>query len=192
MSGRVVLETRRLILREMTMEDHAPLLAVLSDPLAMKYYPRPFDGPMVEQWIRWGLSGYKERGFGLWAMVHREEDRVIGDCGLTIQLVDGIEEIEIGYHLLRSHWGRGYATEAASACRDWVFDVLDRDRVISWMGPENAPSRRVAERVGMKLEKQTKNRYGKDAVVYSVERGEWGDRGGSGGSSRTGPEAQSR
>lgn len=167
--GRFILETERLKLRELTRDDLEDLHAVLSDPIAMKYYPRPFTVDMTRDWIDWSLRNYAEHGFGLWAMILKEEDRLVGDCGLTIQLVDGVDEIEIGYHLLRACWGRGLATEAAIGCRDYVFDVLGRNRVISWMGPENVPSRRVAERVGMKLEKQTRNRFGKEAVVYAIE-----------------------
>ena len=164
------IETRRLILRELSLDDLEPLHAVLSDPVAMQHYPKPFDREMTRKWIEWNLDNYAKHGFGLWAVVHREEERLIGDCGLTIQQVDGVGELEIGYHILRSHWGKGYATEGAAACRDYVFKNLKKDRVISWMTPENLASRRVAEKVGMGLEKESRNRIGTISVVYSMTR----------------------
>lgn len=166
----MILETERLELRELTEDDLDALQRVLGDAVAMVHYPRAFTLEMTADWIRWSRDNYARHGFGLWAMVEKASGQLIGDCGLTIQLVDGVDEIEIGYHLRRDRWGLGLATEAAKGCRDYVFDVLGRDRVISWMGPANLPSRRVAERVGMKLEKQTRNRFGKDAVVYAMGR----------------------
>lgn len=176
MKPTVKILTPRLELREMTFDDLDVLHEVLSDPIAMKHYPSPFDRDMTRGWIEWSLRNYAEHGFGLWAMVHREDDRVIGDCGLTIQNVNGVGELEIGYHLLRSYWKQGLATEAAIACRDHAFDELGRTRVISWMGPENVASRRVAERVGMHLEGEARNRYGDIQVVYSMTPEDRGDR----------------
>jgi RimJ/RimL family protein N-acetyltransferase len=164
----MILETERLQLREMTFDDLDDLYAILSDPIAMQHYPKPYDRKGVEDWIERNLQRYAEEGFGLWAVVHKEDARFIGDCGLTIQQVDGIGELEIGYHILRAYWGQGLATEAARACRDYAFDVLGRDRVISWMHPENVASRRVAEKNGMRLKKETHDRHGRPAVVYSM------------------------
>ena len=163
-----ILETERLQLREMTLNDFDDLYAILSDPVAMQHYPTPYDHQGVKGWIEKMLKSYAENGFGLWAVIHKKEARFIGDCGLTNQQVDGIGELEIGYHIARAYWGQGFATEAARACRDYVFDVMKRDRVISWMNPENLASRRVAEKNGMHLEKESIDRYGRPAVVYSM------------------------
>jgi len=172
-----VLATGRFRLRELTPRDLPALHRVLSDPVAMAHYPRPFDRDMTKGWIEWNLRNYARHGFGLWAMVLVGDGTLVGDCGLTIQRVDGVDELEIGYHVLRSHWNRGLATEGAIACRDHAFDTLKRERVISWMGPENLASRRVAEKVGMRLEKETINRIGKRAVVYAMTRAERDARG---------------
>jgi len=163
-----ILETPRLYLRQMTPEDHAALHALFSDPVAMAHYPQPFTPEMTSGWIEWNTRNYRELGFGLWALVHKARREVIGDCGLTMQRIDGIAELEIGYHLLPAYWKQGFATEAALACRDYAFDTLGRDRVVSWMKPGNVASRRVAERVGMHLEKEAQDRYGKTQVVYSM------------------------
>ena len=164
----IVLKTGLLELREMTLDDLADLHAVFSDPIAMRYYPQPFTRKMTTSWIEWNLRNYKQYGFGLWAVIHIEDKRLIGDCGLTIQRVDGIDELEIGYHILRSYWGQGLATRGAMACRDYAFDKLKSERVISWMNPANTASRRVAEKAGMHLEKETFDSRGKPAVVYAM------------------------
>jgi RimJ/RimL family protein N-acetyltransferase len=173
-----VLETPRLLLRELTPGDVDALLAVLSDPIAMPFYPEPFDRERTVQRIEWNLRNYAEHGFGLWAMIHKQDGRLIGDCGLTIQRVDGIDELEIGYHVLRSYWTCGLATEAAAACRDRAFDDLERQRVISWMHPDNRGSRRVAEKIGMRLEKETLDGQGRPAVVYAMPADDRRDRDG--------------
>jgi RimJ/RimL family protein N-acetyltransferase len=165
-----ILETGRLRLREMTLGDFDALHALFSDPVAMQHYPKPFDPGMTKGWIGWSLRNYERYGFGLWAVILKEEERVIGDCGLTVQQVDGVGELEIGYHILRPLWGRGYATEGAIACRDYAFGELGKERIISWMSPENIASRRVAEKTGMRLEKKTINSDGRPTVVYSMRR----------------------
>lgn len=164
----LILQTRRLLLREMTPDDVQALHAVLSDPIAMQHYPTPLDQTRTASWIDWNLQNYAQHGFGLWAVVDKMQQRLVGDCGLTIQWVDGVGELEVGYHILRSHWGQGLATEAATACRDYAFDRLGQGRLIAWMHPSNIASRRVAEKLGMTLEKQTQDRHHRPAVVYSM------------------------
>jgi RimJ/RimL family protein N-acetyltransferase len=145
------LETPRLILRKMRPDDVAPLEAVLSDALAMRFYPAPFDRAKVESWVANSIARDEERGFALWTSVLRETGEVIGDCGFMLQDIDGEKELEIGYHTRRDHWGRGLATEAARACRDHGFTRLCRERIISLIRPENTPSQRVALKNGMRI-----------------------------------------
>ena len=164
-----IIETERLCLRELCLNDLEALHAVLSDPVAMQHYPKPYDREMTKGWIEWNLRNYAQYAFGLWAVVQKKDGLFLGDCGLTIQQVDDKPELEIGYHILRSNWGRGFATESAVACRDYAFDQLGKNRVISWMTPDNLASRRVAEKVGMRLEKETQNRIGTISVVYSMK-----------------------
>lgn len=164
----IIIETGILQLREMTDDDFEPLHAIFSDPITMRYYPESFTPEMTRGWIESNIERYRKDGFGLWAVVDSNNNRVIGDCGLTYQNVDGIDELEIGYHIHRAEWGKGYATKCAIACRDYVFDTLKKERVISWMNPENLASRRVAEKVGMTLEKETTSSKGVLAVVYSM------------------------
>ena len=150
----LILETPRLILREFVPEDADALARVLTDADTMRYYPTLFDRAGVEEWIARNRRRYQANGHGLWAMVLKTTEELIGDCGVTVQPVDGIDELEIGYHLRKDQWGRGYATEAAQACRDWAFANRNIDYVTSLIRPENAPSRHVAERNGMTLWKE--------------------------------------
>jgi len=144
-----ILETPRLILREFR-PDHAEALALtISDAETMLYYRAPLDRSGVEAWISRNLHRYREHGHGLWAMIPKSSGELAGDCGLTVQDVDGQREIEIGYHVRRNLWGQGIATEAARACRDYGFEYLHVERLISLIRPENLPSRRVAEENGM-------------------------------------------
>ena len=164
-----VLETERLILRRMELSDVDNLLGIFSDRVAMRYYPGTKDHQETIGWIEWTLESYERHGIGLWVAVFKETGEFAGQCGLIVQEVDGRREVEIGYLFLRRFWGRGLATEAARACRDYGFDRLGYDRLISLIGPDNLPSRRVAGRVGLTLEREIE-KWGKRVCVYAIER----------------------
>ena len=164
-----ILETSRLILREFSEEDVDALALVLSDPETMRFYPAPFDRAGVEDWIARNRRRYTEHGHGLWAMILKSSGELVGDCGLTVQSVDGRDEVEIGYHVRRDLWGQGLATEAACACREFGFDRLKVDRLISLIRPENLPSRRVAEKNGMSVWKEILWRD-LTHLVYAIRR----------------------
>jgi [ribosomal protein S5]-alanine N-acetyltransferase len=164
-----ILDTPRLILREFVPDDVDALARVVSDPETMSFYPVSFDRPAVKDWIARNRTRYAKDGHGLWAMTVRSTGELIGDCGLTVQDVDGANEIEIGYHVRRDHWGQGFATEAARACRDFGFARLPVDRLVSIIRPENLPSRRVAEKIGMTVWKEV-TRANLPHLVYSLAR----------------------
>jgi [ribosomal protein S5]-alanine N-acetyltransferase len=172
MSNRImhVIETDRLLLREFVPGDVDALAAVISDPETMRFYPEPRDRAGVESWIERNRRRYGDDSHGLWAMVLKSSGEVIGDCGLARQTVDGVDEIEIGYHVRRDLWGQGLAPEAARACRDYGFEQLRAERLISLIRPENWPSRRVAEKVGLSWWKEVMWR---DLLhcVYVIRRG---------------------
>ena len=151
-----VLETKRLTLREMNLDDVDALVEVFSNSEVMRFYPKPFDRHTTKEWIERNMQRYAEQGFGLWMLILKENGKAIGDCGLVLQEVDGIEEIELGYHVHRDLWGQGLATEAALACRDYGFKQLSCDKLISLIHPSNIASRRVAENTGMGLIKEIK------------------------------------
>ena len=165
-----ILETERIYLREFVPEDVDSLAEVISDAETMRYYPAPYDRAGVQDWIDRNRRRYRVDGHGLWAMILKFSGKLIGDCGLTRQEVDGVSETEIGYHLRRDFWGQGLAIEAARTCRDYGFEHLPVERLISLIRPENLPSRRVAERNGMKVIKQVTWRE-LPHLVYAIERG---------------------
>ena len=164
-----ILETTRLTLREFVAEDADALARILSDPETMRYYPAPYDRAGVEQWIARNRERYQTDGVGLWAMLLKSTGELIGDCGIARQEVEGEYFYEIGYHLRRDYWRQGLATESAIACRDWGFQHLAAQRLISLIRPENGASRRVAERNGMTVWKEIEWR-GLRHMVYSIHR----------------------
>jgi RimJ/RimL family protein N-acetyltransferase len=166
---KTILETPRLMLREFVPGDVDALAAVIGDPETMKHYPAPFDRAAVVDWIERNRRRYEADGFGLWAMVLKGSGELVGDCGLIRQDLNGTSEIEIGYHVRRDLWGRGLATEAARACRDYGFANLPVDRLISLIRPENLPSRRVAEKNGMRITEEISWR-GLLHYVYAIKR----------------------
>jgi RimJ/RimL family protein N-acetyltransferase len=135
----------------------------------MRFYPAPFDRNGVEGWIARNQKRYAEEGHGLWAMVLKTDSQLVGDCGLTLQDVDGARELEIGYHVRRDFWRQGLATEAARACRDYGFARLPAERLISLIRLENLASRHVAEKNGMTVWKEVV-RAGIPHLVYCIRR----------------------
>ena len=172
----MILETERLILRQMTQEDYPALCRMLQDPLCMYAYEHAFSDEEAQAWLDRQLTRYREDGFGLWAMVRKDTGEMIGQCGLTWQDAGGEQVLEVGYLLQRAHWHQGYATEAAVACRDYAFNVLHAPEVYSIIRDTNAPSVRVALRNGMQPRGSFVKHYrGIDMphIVYSIRRDEW-------------------
>lgn len=169
-----VMETPRLLLRELTDADHEALYEMYLDPRMNRFLGGP-PPPREQYWrqVRETWPAYYARhGFGLWATVRREDGRLLGRCGLLAQEIDGERQVEVAYALAPEFQGRGYATEAARACRDHAFRTLDVPHVISLILPDNAASIRVAERNGMTIWKMANfKRY--HLRVYRVTRREW-------------------
>jgi RimJ/RimL family protein N-acetyltransferase len=160
--------TARLAFRQMTTGDLDDMAALLGDPRVMRYYPRPKTRAEALAWIEWNQRLYRDEGFGLWLLTLRATGEFIGDCGLTPQEVDGTVDIEVGYRVRADRQGQGYATEAAAACRDHARDVLGVKRLIAIVHPDNTPSQRVAEKIGLSREKDTTARAGGPIRVYAA------------------------
>jgi RimJ/RimL family protein N-acetyltransferase len=158
--------TARLTFREMTVDDLDVMAELLGDAVVMTYYAHPKDRAEALAWIERNLRLYRERGFGLWILEERESGQFVGDCGLTPQAVDGIEEIEVGYHVAAAIQRQGYATEAAAAARAYARDVLGLDRFIALIHPDNLPSQRVAEKIGLVFERDLIEPSGRPLRVY--------------------------
>lgn len=166
---KTVIETERLMLREMSLDDYDALYKVLADSDIMKHYPYTFDKKRVRGWIEKNISRYKEYGFGLWAMCLKETGEVIGDCGLTLQSINGEIKPEIGYHVRADKQRRGYAKESAIAVRDWAFENTEYDTVYSYMNAENLPSIKTAMSYGAKKISEYTDESGVLTAVYEVK-----------------------
>lgn len=168
-----MIETERLLLREYTMDDFEALYEILSDSDTMQHYPAPFDENRTKKWITWNLDNYEKHGFGLWAVVLKETGEFIGDCGITIQNIDGEMLPEIGYHIHKKHWRRGFAKEAARSVRDWVFQNTRYDTVYSYMKYTNVGSFSTAIAIGMKKVKEYSDPKNVISYAYVITRSEW-------------------
>ncbi len=166
----VILETERLYLRHFTLDDVEHLLPIFSDPEVMRFYPATKDRTATEGWIRWSLDSYQQHGIGLWAVILKQGQVFLGDCGLTIQAIEGRAEVEIGYHIRRDRWSQGFATEAARACRDYAFKAVDVPRVVSLVRPDNVASRRVAAKIHSHLREVFWEKVGFAVCMYWTER----------------------
>ena len=166
-------ETKRLLLREYTPEDFAAIYAILSDPETMQHYPAPFDAERVRGWIAWNQENYRRCGFGLWAVILKETGSLIGDCGITMQQIDGETLPEIGYHIGKQYWRQGFAKEAASAVRDWFFRHTMHNAAYACMKYTNTASFRTALAVGMRKVKEFPDPDNTVSVLCAVSRTEW-------------------
>lgn len=167
------IETKRLLLREMTPTDYDALYAVLADSDIMQHYPYTFDRARVENWIMNNMERYRVFGFGLWAVVLKETGEMIGDCGLSMQLIHGAIKPEIGYHIHRQHQNQGYAKEAAAACRDWAFMHTPFQCLFSYMKEANAASSVTAASIGMKKVDAYTDDEREITAVYAITREAW-------------------
>lgn len=144
------LETQRLLLREMNQGDYLDLCKILQDKEVMYAYEGPFSDEEVQQWLDKQKENYQCNGFGLLAMVLKDTNVMIGQCGLTLQKYKTEQVLEIGYLLKKDFWGNGYATEAAKACKEYAFQTLNANEVFSIIRDTNIASQQVAIRNGMK------------------------------------------
>ena len=167
------IETERLYLREMTAADYEALYAVLADSDIMQHYPYTFDEARVRGWIDRNIERYSVFGFGLWALCLRENSEMIGDCGLTMQLINGKIKPEIGCHIRRDMQRRGYAKESASAVRDWAFRNTPFNAVYSYMKAANLPLCRTAESWGCTQVDEYADAENELTKVYAITRNEW-------------------
>lgn len=169
------LYTERLRLRRFTLDDVENMLRMVGDPEVMRHYPAVLDRNGARQWLERVVASYEKHGYSFFAVERRDDGAFVGQAGLlSWDDVDGRPDVEVAYMLSREHWGRGYAAEAARACRDWAFGHLGVDRVVSFIAVDNAASIAVAERNGMtRLKRLDENRFKKPIFVYGIKKPQW-------------------
>ena len=171
----MIIETERLFLREMDENDFDALYEVLADADIMQHYPYTFDENRVRNWIQRNIERYRIFGFGLWAVCLKETGEMIGDCGLTMQLINGKIKPEIGYHIRANKQRNGYAKEAAIAVRDWTFNNTPFQIVYSYMKYTNEPSVKTAISYGCKQVDEYQDDENKITKVFAISRDQWAD-----------------
>lgn len=169
----IILETDRLILREMTQSDFEPLCKILQDKEVMYAYEHAFSDDEAQEWLDRQIQRYRNYGFGLWAVVLKASGEMIGQCGLSMQDFAGNQVLEVGYLFQKAFWHQGYAAESAIACKQYAFERLHVDEVFSIIRENNLASQAVAERNGMTVcGSFTKHYHGIDMphLVYRAQQ----------------------
>ena len=151
----IVLETRRLVLSELTMGDLDFVASMVADPHVMRYYPRTYNRAETAEAIRVQMGRYVRDGIGAWLARDKSSGRPIGRIGLMRRPVNGVIETEIAWMVHRPYQRCGYAAEGAAACREFALTRLGLTRVIALVRPENLPSRGVAQKIGMTMVDRT-------------------------------------
>lgn len=167
------IETERLFLREMNENDFGALYRVMGDKSIMQHYPYEFDEERVRGWITRNMERYRIFGFGLWAVCLKDSGEMIGDCGMTMQVIGGVIKPEIGYHIRADKQRMGYAREAASAVRDWAFENTPFREIYSYMKYTNEPSARSAMSWGCKFVEEFEDAVNERTKVFRITREEW-------------------
>ena len=160
--SQIILETRRLILRRQVIEDLDTLWELYCDPEITKHIPdAPKTFEEARQELEWHMNGHpRNPELGLWATIHKETGRFIGRCGLLPWTVDGQEEVEVAYTIVRDFWGQGLGTEAGQAIVLYAFEKLKLSRLVCMIEPENQASVKVARNIGMTFEKAMEDDLG--------------------------------
>ena len=172
----MVIETERLLLREMTEDDFHALYQVLADSDSMRYYPYTFDENRVRNWIERNIERYRVFGFGLWAVCLKKTGEMIGDCGLTMRFINGEIKPEIGYHIRADKQRNGFAKEAAIAVRDWTFHNTPFRVIYSYMKHTNEPSAKTSIYYGCKQVGEYQDDVNEITKVFAITREERANR----------------
>lgn len=162
-------ETKRLLLRPLSLNDAKDWEKWILDPIATKYFPKEFVGKPehASEWIQRIIDRYQTGRFGFHAIIEKKSNKFIGMCGLLLQEIDGKEELEVGYSFIRKFWGKGYATESAQNFLKLGFEEYKVDSIISIISPDNEASIKVALRNEMTFDKRS-TFHGIEVDIYRV------------------------
>ena len=166
---KTILETPRLLLREITPHDLGFVETMLADEETMRFYPQRYTRADAEAWVKRQVDRYGREGHGLWLVVGKETKQPVGQVGLVNMLVEGEWMAETGYLVHRPYWRRGYASEAALAVRDHAFTVLNKPFVVAQIREINVPSQGVARKLGMRRVKLNLH-AGLEHTLWRVDR----------------------
>lgn len=155
----MIYETERLYTREMDRSDLPALKKILQDETVMLAYEHAFSDEEALEWLNRQIDQYQKFGYGLWAVVLKNTDEMIGQCGLSMQDVGNLQVLEIGYHLQKEHWHKGYAAEAATGCKKYAFETLKVKEVFSIIRDTNIASMNVTIRNGMVICRRLMKHY---------------------------------
>ena len=161
-----MLETQRLVIENMTVDDFESLKNILTDPVTMQFWPTPFSNEQVMNWINKNLANYIEYGFGRWLVKLKNSNVIIGDCGFFVSEINDRIENDLGYIIYSKYWGKGYGLEAARACLEYGFNRLNMKRIVANMPYDHYASIKVAEKLGMTKEKEFLNKRNKDILTF--------------------------
>lgn len=149
----IVGETPRVRLRRLRPSDIDAVAAMVADPEQMRFYPRPKSRDEVREWLAWNRALYEEHGFGTWYLESVPDNEFAGYCGIRPLILGGQAETELAWHVRKTHWNQGVATEAARASMQLGFDQFGLSRLVAIIHPDNLASRRVAQKLGMAEER---------------------------------------
>ncbi len=173
MAGEPILTTGRTMLRRFVIDDLDSLWELYCDAHVTKYIPdAPKSRAEAQEELEWFMNGHPKRPeLGLWATMLQENGAFIGRCGLLPWTIEGREDVEVAYTIARPYWGRGLATEAAEAIKVYALQKLGLTRLICLIEPENIASQKVAQKIGMRLEKKLDgiNGDGIPTWIYALE-----------------------
>ena len=167
----IITETPRLQLLAFTQENALFGFELWTDPQVMRYMGGPRDPERLQKFMEELLLDPTPQQFGFWTVVNRIINAPVGECGLIKKEVDGVDEIELVYLVAEKYWNKGYATEAAGALRDHGFNVMGLKRIVSLIDPENIASEKVAQKLGMRMERETIRPNGRTMLLYACSAG---------------------
>ncbi len=168
----MIIQTKRLVIRDYIQDDLESLYAILSDPETMSFWPRPYTRSETRDWIMKNTDLYEEAGFGRRAVILASTGEFIGDCGVISATVNDMEVEDIGWIIASEHWRQGYGTEAAAMMRDYAFRRLNVDALHANMPWNHIASQRVAEKIGMRKVGEFYNPKNRDILtsLYAMQQ----------------------